>query len=70
MGRNRATRRNYSIVLLAKASSLRFDVNASGQRNVDKDDIQTPASNAHTPEEMLSTRSDAMQMGILIVMFP
>ena len=70
MGRNRVTRRNYSIVPFAKSSLLRFDVNASGQRKVYNDDIQKPASNSHTLEEMLSTRSNAMQMGILIVMFP
>ena len=70
MDRNRVTRRNYSIVLFAKASLLRFDVNANGQRKVYNDDIQKPASNFYNLEEMFLTRSNAMQMGILIVMFP
>lgn len=57
MERNRATRRKYSIVVVAIAM-LRFNVNASGQRKV-YDDVQNPV-------KMPSIRSSAMQLGILI----
>lgn len=51
-GRNRVSRMNFSMVLVAKASMLQLNVNASGQRKV-YDDVQKPASNSHTVENAL-----------------
>lgn len=57
MKRNWATRRKHSMVVVAKAM-LRFNMNASGQRKV-YDDVQNSVT-------MLSIRSSAMQLGIMI----
>ena len=69
MERNKAKRRNHSMVMVSQASMLRFNVGASSQRKVFYDIKEKPASNSHTLEYTLHTLQ-RYALGILIFTFP
>ena len=59
MERNKAKRRNHSMVMVSQASMLRFNVGASSQRKVFYD-IKKSQPLIPIPLKILSTRSSAM----------